>query len=598
MANEIEINVRVNDQTRDGNNSARRGSDDLTRRVEQNNSRSERSMGILGRAGQVAGTALKAGAVVGAAGVGLLTGFIAEGVKGAISYEVLAKKTAAVIKSTGAAAGVTAKHVQEMAGELEAMSGVDEELIIQSQNVLMTFTGIKNVGKDKIFDMATQSALDMSVALGTDMQGAAIQVGKALNDPIKGVTALSKVGVSFTAQQKEQIKTMVAAGDTMGAQKLILAELNKEFGGQAKAAGDTFAGSWARAQDALADTGREIGQSLLPTLTDLADWAAEKIPEAVDATKKAWNDFVAAFNGKPLNDDAISDLGSELRAVKDSWSELMGVFDSGTDDINGASKALDGETKSVAGLFAAIGASVADIGSYLRTAILAVQEFGEQVSMKALSAVHNIQDHFGGLPGPVGKKFRQMAAETKEQMDVIQGKIDRTNTKQLQGQLSDAQTKLRRLGQQKPTPKIKADIKEAEAKIARIRSRLNGVRGKTVTVHVNTQYATYGDKGGHYEGGTFVKNKGTGGITGAATGGARGGWTMVGEYGRELVRLPFGSQVKPHGATEAMAGKAAEAARTVLELRSGGSRLDDLLVEIIRKSIRARGGNVQTVLGS
>jgi phage-related minor tail protein len=63
---------------------------------------------------------------------------------------------------------------------------------------------------------------DMSVALGTDASGSAIQLGKALNDPIKGVAALQKVGVSFTESQKEQIKTLVETGDTLGAQKIIL----------------------------------------------------------------------------------------------------------------------------------------------------------------------------------------------------------------------------------------------------------------------------------------------------------------------------------------------------------------------------------------
>src|SRR5258708_1908746 len=61
------------------------------------------------------------------------------------------------------------------------------------------------------------------------------QLVKALNDPIHGVTSLMRVGVTFTAQQKEQIKTLVDTGHTMDAQKVILAELTKEFGGSAAA---------------------------------------------------------------------------------------------------------------------------------------------------------------------------------------------------------------------------------------------------------------------------------------------------------------------------------------------------------------------------
>jgi phage-related minor tail protein len=208
-----------------------------------------------------------------------------KGVKDAESYQTLQLKTQAVLKSTGDVAGTSVKQIQDLAGSLESLSGVDEELIINSQNVLLTFTGIRNeAGKgNDIFTQGTKAALDLSVALGTDLQGATIQVGKALNDPIKGITALQRVGVSFTAAQKDQVAAMVKAGDTMGAQKLILGELTKEFGGAAKAAGSGFSGSMARVQDAVGDAFRSVGQKLLPKLTSLTDWLADKgIPKVVE----------------------------------------------------------------------------------------------------------------------------------------------------------------------------------------------------------------------------------------------------------------------------------------------------------------------------
>lgn len=89
-----------------------------------------------------------------------------------------------------------------------------------------------------------------------------------------------------------------------------------------------------------------------------------------------------------------------------------------------------------------------------------------------------------------------------------------------------------------------------------------------------------------------------GGVVGAAaTGGPRGNLVEVGEHGRELVRLPYGSQVIPNGKTEAMLSGGGGGGRTVLEIRSSGSRLDDLILEVLRKAIRVRGGNVQLVLG-
>lgn len=88
-----------------------------------------------------------------------------------------------------------------------------------------------------------------------------------------------------------------------------------------------------------------------------------------------------------------------------------------------------------------------------------------------------------------------------------------------------------------------------------------------------------------------------GGVTGAETGGSRGGWTMVGEHGRELVKLPFGSSVQTNGATEAMMGAGGNSQRVELVIESSGSSIDNLALEVIRKIVKVRGGNAQTVFG-
>lgn len=247
--------------------------------------------GMGGKAKMLAG-----GAAVG--GIAALGGAMIQGVKDAASFEKLQAKTAAVIESTGNAANISVGGVQELAGSLESLSGVDEEEIINSQNVLATFTKIKNNGPDKTFDDAARAALNMSTALGTDLQGASIQVGKALNDPLKGIASLGRAGVQFTEQQKEQIKAMVEAGDTAGAQKIILGELETQFGGAAEAAGSGFGGAMARLQDAVGDAFREIGQELIPILTDLAEWLAKNLPGAIEDFKRGLtivSDFMRTY---------------------------------------------------------------------------------------------------------------------------------------------------------------------------------------------------------------------------------------------------------------------------------------------------------------
>lgn len=204
-------------------------------------------------------------------------------VKAFMEAEQVTAQTGAVLKSTGGIANVTAKDVDTLAGSLSKMSGVDDEAIASGQNLLLTFTKVRNeVGKgNDIFNQGTKAALDMSVAMGTDMTSASMLVGKALNDPVKGMTALTKSGIQFTDQQKEQIKALVASGDTLGAQKIILKELETQFGGSAKAAGDTFAGQINKLKVTVGNFMEAVGAKLVPILMQVGKWFGDRIPAAI-----------------------------------------------------------------------------------------------------------------------------------------------------------------------------------------------------------------------------------------------------------------------------------------------------------------------------
>lgn len=68
--------------------------------------------------------------------------------------------------------------------------------------------------------------------------------------------------------------------------------------------------------------------------------------------------------------------------------------------------------------------------------------------------------------------------------------------------------------------------------------------------------------------------------------------------GRAADRFAFSTQAELGGRFVAPPGvRRAAASPTVLELRSGGSRLDDLLVQVLQKAIRERGGDTVKVLG-
>jgi len=226
------------------------------------------------------GIGKKAGMALAAAGTAALAGLrmvVKTGKDECMEASAAQAQLAAGIKSTGGAAGVTVGHLTNLASSIQNYSGQTDDSIMQTEALLLTFKNIKNVGADKIFDQATKAAADMAAKMGTDASSAAIQLGKALNDPIKGVGSLSRVGVQFTEAQKKQIAAMVESGDTMGAQKIILKELNEEFGGAAKAAGDSLPGQIEKAKRSFEDMSESLMSALMPTISKLVGFLTDLI---------------------------------------------------------------------------------------------------------------------------------------------------------------------------------------------------------------------------------------------------------------------------------------------------------------------------------
>lgn len=193
---------------------------------------------------------------------GAIVGAIALSARAAQEQIRAEQQLGAVLKSTGGAAGVTAEMAKKLSQEYQNVTNYADEVILSGENMLLTFT---KIGKD-IFPQATETMLDMSTALGTDLKDSAIQLGKALQDPILGVTALRRVGVSFSDAQQEVIKKMVETNHLADAQKYILAELQREFGGSAKA----LANPIVQLKNAVGDLGEEIGMAVLPAIKQLS----------------------------------------------------------------------------------------------------------------------------------------------------------------------------------------------------------------------------------------------------------------------------------------------------------------------------------------
>lgn len=233
------------------------------------------------------------------------------------------RQTNAVIKSTGGAAKVSAKDVGSLAESISFKTGIDDEQIQAGQNLLLTFTRIRNeVGKgNNVFDQATRSAVDLAAGMHTDLKSASLQLGKALNDPVRGITALQRAGVQFSGAQRDQIKQWVEQGDAIKAQKLVLREINKEFAGSALAQADPFK----RAGNAVNQLSEKLGFALGPTIAKAAEAAAKFITQMTEGTG-AGGQFVRVLG---VAGAAVKDVAGYAISAGRFVGELVQDFRSG-----------------------------------------------------------------------------------------------------------------------------------------------------------------------------------------------------------------------------------------------------------------------------
>lgn len=187
-------------------------------------------------------------------------------VQGALDQRAAIAQVETAITSMGNAAGRTSEQLARNADALEMNSLVDADVILTKVTAnLLTFGNVAG----EVFDRAQQAAIDMAQRLGSDPQAAAVMLGKALNDPIRGITALTRVGVQFTAAQKAQIEAFAKTGQVAKAQGIILTEVERQFKGAAKAAADTS--PWRQATVAINQAADALGEALLPIIPPVTD---------------------------------------------------------------------------------------------------------------------------------------------------------------------------------------------------------------------------------------------------------------------------------------------------------------------------------------
>ena len=460
-------------------------------------------------------------------------------------------ETAAVLKSTGGVANVSAKGIAALSTRISGYSGVADDAIQRGANMLLTFKDIRNAaGKgNDIFDQSTATMADVAVKFGTDMPKAAVLLGKALNDPTKGLTALTKQGVTFTEKQKAQISALQESGDMMGAQKIILKELNSEFGGIAKSQADPFD----KLKVSAANLAETIGFAVGPSLAKGAD-AAAKFINQMSAGTGAGGRFVDKLRG-------IWQWGSRnattLKRVAIGAAALVVSLKA----VRTAKKAIDTTSDAIKGIKAAA-RGTRRVGTYIVDNILPGLRGSPAKIRRALQGAQSTIKRALGRAGTVGGNTAANTAANS------MGASIGPDMKKKQGRFTAVG---RGAGKAVGIGIVAGVILGLAGLAGEIEKALTSAIDKATGSNFGAQDSIPANPSGR----DFTKDLlGKVGIPGFATGGVmmRSGPAVVGERGPELLNLPARTQITP---LESGRGEPRQVAL------SGGGRGQDIAREIV-----------------
>jgi hypothetical protein len=348
--------------------------------------------GLAGAFGRLKGAATSMVGVLGAAGLGAI---LKQSVDTFAKFETETKLLENGLKNVGARSGELGR-LQKVASDLGEATLFNEEDFRKGFGLLTSFG---NIGTSN-YERVAKAAADVAQTSGTDVSSAFMQLAKALNDPAKGLTTLSRSGIQFTEDQKTMIESMVEAGNTAGAQNMILKELEKQYGGNSVAAAQGLAGAldtlgekFYDLQVALGDNVSQLLQPLIAGLTSLVGFISG-LPEPVQT-------FIVALGGLTI---ALTALGGVLAIGAPIFSALAAL-----------GPILAGIPALIAGWAGAIGPLVAGLGTLAQT-LIAV--FSGPVGWVALAvaagvAIYAFRDQIGQAFQAIGGILQAGAAGFK-----------------------------------------------------------------------------------------------------------------------------------------------------------------------------------------
>lgn len=403
---------------------------------------------------------LSAKFAIGAAGAALAIKKLVSGIGaivGAASrQEDAVRKLNDVLRSMGREAELDSQALQKFAADLERTTVFGDEAIINVQALLASFGGLSS----EIFNRTTKAVLDLSKFLGLDLKQSAVQLGKAIGDPITGLNALRRSGISFTKEQQNTIRTLVETNRTLDAQKLILGELERQVSGQAGI--KTFSDQIAALRNAFGTLIEKVGDAIIKNdeinrgLAKLREvMVSGKLIERVESLAAGFSSFFASAVkvGQALAPLArhladVATIGWNLARTAQNLTVLLGK------SLWQALVDLKDALGPIGRLFDLIGSAIGKLRGWVVESTDSLKDytselaFGEEQLKKTTTATEGLteeQKKLAAEQAAAKKKEAELTAQTKALEATFEelGVTTETKTKTALEKLEDQEEQLR-----------------------------------------------------------------------------------------------------------------------------------------------------------
>lgn len=391
------------------------------------------------------------GVITAAFSVRAIANFAGDALKAAEAAEVANNRLDQIASSMGVfgvETSVVTGRLKAFADQQMMVIGQDDELIKSTQAKLLTFKNLATTADEAggAFDRATIAAFDMAAAGFGSAETNAVQLGKALQDPIKGITALARSGITFTAQEKEKIATLVESNKMLEAQDLILQAIENQVGGTAAA---TVTESQ-KMNIAMGELTEQIGTYLLPAFEDMASTGVNAITEMLDPSTELGADFAETSAAAGVMFQTIADgfasfsenggfkvLLDFLETVFIGFSQILWVVGDAADTIGKfLSGDYSGATKNIETFFTRYNKFVQDtyddIDNRAKKSAAVVQNSGENNRFKNLqtSITTNNTNNFKNPTTTTNKTYDKLRGIIKTaQANILKAERDYEKTK-------------------------------------------------------------------------------------------------------------------------------------------------------------------------